>query len=112
NLTGQGWRINSQVPSAFVEMSPHLAEKRGVENGGLVRLTSRRGQIEVPVLVTDRPSKDNLYTHVHTSRQSLNLLTGDHHDPDVDTPAFKELAVRMEVLERSGESPLPRVNYR
>ncbi len=112
NMTGQGWRINSQVPSAFVEMSPDLAEERGVETGSLVRLISRRGQVDVPVLITDRPSAGNLYTHVHTSRQSLNLLTGDHADPAVDTPAFKELAVKMKVLQREGESPLPWVNFR
>lgn len=112
NMTGQGWRINSQVADAFVEISPQLAEQRGVENGSLVRLTSRRGEIQMRALITNRPSPDNLYTHLHTSRQSLNLLTGDHADPEVDTPAFKELAVKMEVLQREGESPLPKVNFR
>ena len=112
NLTGQGDRINSQVPGAFVEMSPELAKSRGVKSGSLVRLTSRRGSFDVPVLISDRPRKDNLYTHIHTSRQSVNLLTGDHADPVVDTPAFKELAVKMEVLQYEGEPPLPKVNFR
>jgi formate dehydrogenase major subunit len=42
----------------------------------------------------------------------VNLLTGSHTDPATHTPAYKETAVRMEVLARTGESPLPRINPR
>jgi formate dehydrogenase major subunit len=41
------------------------------------------------------------------------LLTGEHHDPDVNTPAYKETAVRIEVLPYPNEgSPLPPHNFR
>jgi len=111
NMTGQGG-INTQVPSGFVEVPPDLARERDVETGGRVRLISRRGELEAPVLVSTRPRGNNLFMHVHTSEPALNLLTGDHADDAVDTPAFKELAVRMEVLEKRGESPLPHNNFR
>jgi formate dehydrogenase major subunit len=43
----------------------------------------------------------------------MNKLTGDHHDPDVNTPAYKETAVRIEVLQKpKGMPPLPHNNYR
>lgn len=111
NLTGQGWRINSQLPVSFVEITPALAERRGVREGGTVRLISRRGELEVPVVITDRPRGDNLYIHIH-SQKTVNLLTGDHADDAVDTPAFKEIAVKMEVVTETGEPPLPRNNFR
>jgi formate dehydrogenase major subunit len=43
---------------------------------------------------------------------AVNILTGSHTDPDTHTPAYKETAVRMEILEAKGESPLPRINPR
>jgi len=50
---------------------------------------------------------------IHHSKPGINLLTGEHHDPDVNTPAYKETAVRLEVLPRpKGEPPLPSTNFR
>lgn len=41
-------------PELFCEVSPELAEKRGLENGGWATIVSPRGVIEARVLVTDR----------------------------------------------------------
>lgn len=41
-------------PELFCEVSPELAELRGLENGGWATLISPRGVIEARVLVTDR----------------------------------------------------------
>ena len=50
---------------------------------------------------------------IHQGKPGLNLLTGEHHDPDVNTPAYKETAVKLEVLARErGSSPLPANNFR
>jgi len=40
------------------------------------------------------------------------LLTGNHVDPATHTPAFKETAVKMEILPERGEDPLRRLNFR
>ena len=42
----------------------------------------------------------------------MNLLTSSDADPVVDTPSYKETAVRLEKLEERGSSPLPRGNPR
>jgi len=42
----------------------------------------------------------------------VNVLTGSHTDPVTHTPAYKEIAVKMEVLGETGENPLPRNNPR
>ena len=49
---------------------------------------------------------------MNSTTSPVNLLTGSHTDPATHTPAYKETAVRMEVLARTGESPLPRINHR
>jgi len=42
----------------------------------------------------------------------VNVLTGSHTDLTTHTPAYKETAVKMQVLKQDGESPLPRTNSR
>ena len=47
------WLAETQ-PTAFVEVSPELAEERGIQNGGWVTLWTKRGEVEARVLVTPR----------------------------------------------------------
>ncbi len=76
-------------------------------------LTSRRGSLEVPVVITDRVAGASLFISIHQGKPGINALTGEHHDPDVNTPAYKELAVKMEKRSRAPHpSPLPRHNFR
>lgn len=113
NQTGQGWRLRHEVPDWFVEVSPELAQSRGIEDGSWVRVTSRRDSVEVRAVVTERVRDRTLYMPIHHSKPAVNKLTGDHHDPVVNTPAYKETAVKLEVLEKpKGAPPLPYHNYR
>lgn len=113
NQTGQGPRIKHEAGNWFVEVGPDLAAERGIEDGTWVRLTSRRGSVEVRALVTDRVKDKLLFMPIHHSKPGINLLTGEHHDPDVNTPAYKETAVRLEVLPRPKDAPpLPPTNFR
>jgi formate dehydrogenase major subunit len=112
NLTNRSPGIHAKTPDTFVEVSPDLARTRGIESGSLVRLTSRHGQLRVRALVTDRVQDGELYMPMNSTTTPVNLLTGSHTDPATHTPAYKETAVRMEVLAAVGESPLPRINHR
>lgn len=113
NQTGRGPRIWYEAPGWFVEVSPELAEEHDIEDGTWVKLTSRRDSIEVRALVTDRVSGHTLFLPIHQGKPGVNALTGEHHAPDVDTPAYKETAVKLEVLSRKkGASPLRSNNFR
>jgi formate dehydrogenase major subunit len=113
NQTGRSPGIDRQLPNWFVEVSPQLAEARGIQDGTWLRVSSRRGSVEVPALVTDRVHGNGLFMPIHQGKPGLNLLTGEHHDPDVNTPAYKETAVKLEILDRaSAGSPLPDHNFR
>ena len=49
---------------------------------------------------------------MNSTESPVNLLTGSHVDPVTHTPAYKETAVQMQILEPKGEIPLPRINPR
>lgn len=104
--------IAYKAPDNFVEVSPELAAERELADGDWVRLLSRRGRVKVRVLVTDRVRGKELYMPLNSETSPVNLLTSSEVDPNCDTPAYKELAVKLEKLPEKGPSPLPRHNSR
>jgi formate dehydrogenase major subunit len=104
--------IREKTPDTFVEISPELANERGVQSGRWLLLTSRYGQVRVRALVTDRVSGRELYMPMNSTENPVNCLTSSHTDPATHTPAYKETVVHMEILPEIGESPLPPVNSR
>ena len=112
NLTYRSPGIKEKTPDTFVEVSPELAEERGIQSGSLVQLTSRRGRLRVRAVVTDRVHDGELYMPMNSAECPVNVLTGSHTDPVTHTPAYKETAVKLTVLNEKGENPLPRTNSR
>jgi formate dehydrogenase major subunit len=112
NLTYRTEGIRQKTPDTWVEVSPALAEERGLQSGTWVRLISRYGQVRVRALVTDRVQGHELYMPMNSSAIAVNRLTSSHTDAVTDTPAYKEASVQMEVLSETGDSPLPRINWR
>lgn len=114
NMTYQSEAITEKVPGPWLEVSPELAKEREIKTGALVRLTSPYGQIKITVLVTDRVTGKELYLPMNSTdeAEAVNMLTSSYHDKVTHTPAYKEMSVKMEILESEGESPLPRQNHR
>ena len=112
NLTYRSQGIREKTPDTFVEVSPELAEERGIQSGTWVQLVSRYGQVRVRALVTDRVSGKELYMPMNSTESPVNRLTSSFTDAATHTPAYKEVAVHLEVLPEIGESPLPRINFR
>src|SRR6266550_1077125 len=112
NLTYRTEGIREKTPDTFVEVSPELAEERGIQTGTWVHLTSRYGRVRVRAVVTDRVSGKELYMPMNSVKTPINLLTSSHTDPVTHTPAYKEISIKMTVLPEIGASPLPRTNSR
>ncbi len=53
--------IREKTPCTFVEVSPELADERGIHTGALVELDSRYGKVTVQAVVTSRVSGKELY---------------------------------------------------
>ena len=104
-------------PELFCEVSPQLAEKVGLENGGWATLISPRGAIESRVLVTDRiqsltigeqqyeqigmPFHYGQGKYAEVSGDGPNDLLGIMLDPNVNIQASKVSAVDI----RPGRRP-------
>jgi formate dehydrogenase major subunit len=49
---------------------------------------------------------------MNSTEEPVNRLTGSHTDKATHTPAYKETSVRLQVLGKIGDDPLPRTNSR
>jgi formate dehydrogenase major subunit len=114
NMTYRSEGITHKVPSLWLEVSHELAKERNIKDGSLVRLTSPYGIVEVRAVVTDRVKGKELYLPMHSPKdnEAVNYLTSSYHDLVTHTPAYKEMDVKMEVLEADGEPPIPDHNHR
>jgi len=112
NMTYKVNGIKSKTPDVWIEVSHQLAAERKIADGRLVELISRHGKVRLRALVTDRVQGHQLYMPMNSSERAVNRLTGSHTDYATHTPAYKETAVKMRLLEKVEESPLPRINHR
>ena len=112
NMTYRNPGFEQKVKSAFVFVSDELATERGLQDGDWVRLSSRRGHLKTRVVISSQVRAKEVYMPVCSSDERVNLLTSSDADPIVDTPSYKETAVRLEKLGDRGDSPLPRGNPR
>ena len=91
--------FSEKMPDTFVEVSPELADERGIQSGTWVQLRSRAtARSRVRALVTDRVHGHELYMPDELHGEPVNRLTSSHTDPITHTPAYKETSVNMKVL--------------
>ncbi len=81
-----------------LDLSPEDATRLGINDGDLVRVTSRRGSLEVSAHI-DRALRENLvFMTLHFPDDvKTNVLTIDVSDPKSGTAEFKACAVRVEL---------------
>ena len=90
-------KLVDQYPEPLCELHPRFAEFLGVADGDLVRVTSRRGSIELPARVTATIRPDTVFIPYHWGgRQAANQLTNPVLDPESKIPEYKVCAVRVE----------------
>jgi formate dehydrogenase major subunit len=112
NMTYRSEGIREKTPCTFVEVSPDLAGKRGIETGSWIQLTSRYGKVRAQAVVTTRVHGNELYMPMNSVDEPVNRLTSSYTDKVTHTPAYKETSVQLKVLGETGEDPLPRTNSR
>jgi formate dehydrogenase major subunit len=112
SMTYRSPGISQITPTNFLEVSPELAEELKIKSGRWLRVTSRTGNVRVQALVTDRVRGKQLYMPMNSVKNPVNRLTSSNIDRATHTPAFKETAVRLNLLPESGDNPLPRQNFR
>jgi predicted molibdopterin-dependent oxidoreductase YjgC len=88
-----------------LDLSPEDADSSGIGEGDMVRVTSRRGSLEVPAHIDPGLRRGLVFMTLHFPDQAAtNVLTIDVSDPLSGTAEFKACAVRVEPLGVGSES--------
>ena len=95
-MTRRSKVLEESAPSPYVEMNPADAEILSLEEGETVQASSRRGQITLPVRITDRVYKGMVFMPFHYKEAAANLLTNDALDPVCKIPEAKVCAIKIE----------------
>lgn len=89
--------LERAAPGPFVELHPRLAARLGVADGDPVAVTSRRGRVVAPAVVTGTIRPDTVFMPFHWPGPGrANTLTNPALDPVSRMPEFKVCAVRVE----------------
>jgi formate dehydrogenase major subunit len=83
-----------------LDISPEDASRFSLADGELVRVVSRRGQVEVAIRIDEslRPGLTFMTMHFQ-DEVAVNLLTIDATDPKSGTAEFKATAIRIEKVD-------------
>jgi predicted molibdopterin-dependent oxidoreductase YjgC len=82
-----------------IEVSPEDAERLGLSEGEVVRVSSRRGSVQAPVHIDPGLRPGLVFMSLHFPEEvETNVLTIDATDPKSGTAEFKASAVRIDKL--------------
>ncbi|MGI9101198.1 MAG: molybdopterin oxidoreductase family protein [Terriglobales bacterium] len=81
---------------AVAELNPDDAKSLKLKTGDQVRISSRRGQQQFQVKVTDASRRGLVFAHMHDQDHMCNRLTIDAVDPVSKEPEYKICAVKLE----------------
>jgi anaerobic selenocysteine-containing dehydrogenase len=103
--TGRAPMLHLAAPEAYIEINPEDAIKLELEMGDMVRVTTKRGSIQVPARITDAVQEGAIFIPFHygtiTENQAANVLTLDTWDLVSKQPHFKNGACRLEKIKIS-----------
>ena len=97
NVGAQTRRTENMVwyDADLLEVHPSDAEMRGIKEGDLVALSSRKGEISLVATITERVQPGVVYTTFHNPETGANVVTTEHSDWATSCPEYKVTAVQI-----------------
>lgn len=95
-MTGKVEGLNKKSPESFVQVNPITANKLKINDGDMVKVSSRRGSIIVKAKVSDIVKQNVVFIPFHFAEGAANTLTNSALDPSCKIPEFKVCAVVLE----------------
>ncbi|MDH3592260.1 MAG: formate dehydrogenase subunit alpha, partial [Planctomycetota bacterium] len=95
-MTRRSHTLNEREPEAFVEVHPDDCANMSLQGGDLVRVSSRRGAIQLKVRESRACQPGSVFIPFHFREAGANVLTTDKLDPYGKIPEFKFCAVKVE----------------
>jgi formate dehydrogenase major subunit len=82
-------------PEDVLEIHPHDAEVRGINDGDEVSLSSRVGETVLRAVISDRMPVGVVYTTFHHPVTGANVVTTENSDWATNCPEYKVTAVQV-----------------
>jgi len=82
-------------PEDLLEIHPHDAENRGINEGDTVSLASRKGDTTVKATITERVPPGVVYMTFHDPATGANVVTTEYSDWATNCPEYKVTAVQV-----------------
>jgi formate dehydrogenase major subunit len=96
SMTRRSRVLDAMEPEANCSLHPSTLRRLGVEPGGIVRLTTRRGSIDIMARSDRAVAPDMVFVPFAYVEAAANILTNPAIDPYGKIPEFKFAAVRVE----------------
>ena len=98
-MTRKSKGLSEIYPEGVIEVNPEDAKRLGIQpDNGLVKVTSRRGKLQVKAKISDSLPPGVVFMTFHFREAAANLLTLDVLDPVAKIPELKVCAVRVEKI--------------
>jgi formate dehydrogenase alpha subunit len=98
-MTGRCPSLEQEFPGPMAQIHWRDAQRLGVNDGDLLRVSSRRGEVVTPVRLGDIVPEGAIFMDFHFKDANPNWLLGTSLDPVSKTPDYKVCAVRLEKQE-------------
>ncbi len=82
-------------PEDLLEIHPYDAEMRGIKEGDMVSLSSRKGETTLKATITERVQPGVVYTTFHDPETGANVVTTEYSDWATNCPEYKVTAVQV-----------------
>ena len=99
-------KLDDLYPQARVEINPADAARLKIEDGHIVRVSSRRGTVVLRAWVTQRTTVGVIFIPMHFHEAAANLLTIDALDPLAKIPEYKACAVSIKPADTAEIAPM------
>ncbi|WP_425040588.1 formate dehydrogenase subunit alpha [Primorskyibacter sp. S187A] len=99
SMTRRASVLDGLEPEANCSLHPSTLRKMGVEPGGMVRLTTKRGSIEIMARADRAVAPDMVFLPFAYVEAAANILTNPAIDPFGKIPEFKFSAVKVEKVQ-------------
>ena len=96
SMTRRATVLDAVEPEANCSLHPSTLRKLGIEPGGTVRLTTKRGTIDIMARADRAVSPDMVFLPFAFVEAAANILTNPAVDPYGKIPEFKFSAVKVE----------------
>jgi formate dehydrogenase major subunit len=87
--------LNEIAPESFVEISSRDAGKYDMQDGSMVDIASRRGNIQAKIKVSKKAVSGTVFIPFHYALAAANRLTNAALDPISGIPEYKVCAVKL-----------------